>query len=134
MTSNQKWLPWSSSLFTCSCPPMRCTKVLLITKPKPVPPKRRVVEVSACVNSSKICYMCSALIPMPVSITENYKCTSCSLRKTCSIKMRTCPCMVNFKALPARLIRICWSLNLSPIRLRGILGSISNINSTALFF
>ena len=41
-----------------------------MTSPSPVPPKRRVVDSSACVNGWKSLAICSGDMPMPVSITS----------------------------------------------------------------
>ena len=40
----------------------------LSANPRPVPPYLRVVEASACMNSSNKPWSCSGLMPMPVSV------------------------------------------------------------------
>ena len=51
-----KWnrLPRPTSLSTQIRPPIRSTSREAMARPRPVPPWRRVVEVSACSNISKI--------------------------------------------------------------------------------
>ena len=62
-------LPTFGSLSTQILPPIKCVRREEIANPKPVPPKRRVMDESACSNSSKILAHFSAGIPMPVSRT-----------------------------------------------------------------
>ena len=66
-----KWkvLPWPGALSTQILPPIICRSWREIVSPKPVPPKRRVVEPSAWVKASKMRTCFSAVIPMPVSWT-----------------------------------------------------------------
>ncbi len=74
--------------------------------PKPVPPKRRVVDWSACVKLSKMRACASGAIPIPVSRIENFSRAPVSdsdCADTCTV---TLPRSVNFTALPARLMRI----------------------------
>jgi len=54
-----KWkvLPFPYSLSTQMWPPIRPTNRLQIVRPSPVPPRRRVEELSACVNASKIRFL-----------------------------------------------------------------------------
>jgi hypothetical protein len=49
---NQKVEPRPSSLSKPTSPPIRCASSRMITNPSPVPPKRRVVELSACENGA----------------------------------------------------------------------------------
>ncbi|MCY1523982.1 hypothetical protein D9M68_588960 [compost metagenome] len=37
--------------------------------PRPVPPKRRAMLLSACVKGSNSAFCCAAVMPMPVSLT-----------------------------------------------------------------
>ena len=67
-------LPTPSWLVTLICPPSTSTSRLLMASPKPVPPKRRAVEASACVNGSKTFAHCSSVMPMPESLTSNSSC------------------------------------------------------------
>ena len=50
--------------------PMASAILLQTDRPRPVPPKRRVVDCSACENGSKMLPTFSGGIPMPVSATE----------------------------------------------------------------
>ena len=63
--------PWPSALDTWISPPSRRAISRLIDRPSPVPPKRRLIEPSACWNASKMRRSLSGGMPMPVSITEN---------------------------------------------------------------
>ena len=53
-----------------SVPPIRSTSFLQIASPRPVPPKRRVVDASAWMKLSKRRACCVASMPMPVSVTS----------------------------------------------------------------
>src|SRR5437879_4233813 len=48
--SNQNFEPCPRTLLSPKSPPMSSTNSLLMARPSPVPPKRRVMEASACVN------------------------------------------------------------------------------------
>ncbi len=61
-------------------PPIFSTSCLQIARPRPVPPKLRVVEPSACMNGSKMALRRSSGMPMPVSHTENRRCRGPSPR------------------------------------------------------
>jgi len=49
-------------------PPISVASSRQIDRPRPLPPKRRVVELSACVNGWNSVARSSALTPMPVSL------------------------------------------------------------------
>src|SRR6201987_4765690 len=76
----------------------------VMPKPRPVPPYCRAVDESAWVNSSNSLACCSAVMPMPVSVTAN----STQLRPSITLCTRsfTSPCVVNLQALLNRLSRI----------------------------
>ena len=57
-------------LATPISPPIASTSRLQIDSPRPVPPKRRVVDWSACEKAVKIAPTLSAGMPMPVSRTR----------------------------------------------------------------
>ena len=57
-------------------PPISPTSCLAMVVPRPVPPKRRVVDSSACVKLSKIFACASGGMPMPVSRMENFSRTA----------------------------------------------------------
>ena len=63
-------LPRPSSLSTRIWPCISSTSWAQIASPRPVPPKRRVVESSACTNDSNTALRRSAGMPMPVSATS----------------------------------------------------------------
>ena len=67
-----KWnvLPSCGALSSQMRPPISSTSVDEIVSPSPVPPKRRVVDPSACLNGSKIAFCLSAGMPMPLSLTK----------------------------------------------------------------
>ena len=77
-----KWkrLPWPTSLSTQIRPSISATSRAAMASPSPVPPWRRVVELSACSNISKITGRFSSGMPIPVSLTA--KCKSDVCRRT----------------------------------------------------
>ena len=94
-------LPSPGTLLTIIFPPIASDSFLEIDKPRPVPPKRRVIETSACVKASKIVACCCSLIPIPVSLT------AISMFESRYVIARvTPPSSVNFMALPTRLVMI----------------------------
>jgi hypothetical protein len=52
--STENVAPLPSSLWMEICAPMMSQSCLVMVSPRPVPPKRRVVEPSACTNGSKM--------------------------------------------------------------------------------
>ncbi len=88
-----------------------------MASPRPVPPKRRVVEASPWVKSSKIRGRRSAGIPMPVSRTRiSMPRFGGRARRT---EISTEPRSVNFTALPSRLMAIWRMRTGSPANSRG---------------
>src|SRR5436190_407629 len=88
----------------------------LIDRPRPVPPKRRLVPMSACWKGSKMTRNLSPAMPMPVSVIEKAITDSARLRLVLSllqpsraeaIRKLTLPSSVNLKALDRRLRRTC---------------------------
>ena len=61
--------PLPDSLSTQIWPPIISTKRIEMESPSPVPPYRRVVDVSAWVNGSKMIFCFLGRMPMPVSVT-----------------------------------------------------------------
>ena len=101
-SSTTNLVPMHSWLCTVMPPPMCSEICFTIASPKPVPPKRRVVEDSACSNGLKIRFCASGLMPIPVSFTLMVSlvlslCT-CSANST-----STKPRSVNFTALLSKL-------------------------------
>ena len=90
-------------------PPIACASSRTIDSPSPVPPKRRVVELSAWVKgwNSRAC--CSGETPMPLSVTENSSSAPSASRPISRTSMRTLPCGVNLIALLTRFDSICRS-------------------------
>ena len=73
-----KWnvLPRWTSLSTHRRPCMRSTSREAMASPRPLPPKRRVIEASACSKTSKMAFCFSGGMPIPVSRTAKCKSTS----------------------------------------------------------
>ena len=65
-----------TSLSTHSRPCMRSTSREAMASPRPLPPKRRVIEASACSKTSKMAFCFSTGMPIPVSRTAKCKSTS----------------------------------------------------------
>ena len=70
-------------------PSIRATRWLEIDSPRPVPPNRRVVELSAWEKASKMWRWASGAILMPVSRTEKHRVSAMPghawvPRRTCS--------------------------------------------------
>ncbi|MNN31324.1 hypothetical protein D3C81_1450110 [compost metagenome] len=99
-------------------PCIRVTSCLLMVVPRPVPPKRRVVEASACTKGSKMASRRSAAIPMPLSRTS--KCSWPPSRRAARL---TPPLAVNLMALSSRLPSTCRMRNSSPCSTAGSCGS-----------
>ena len=92
-----------SVLDTEIVPPRSSTSRLLIVSPSPVPPNRRVVELSACVNGEKSVSIWSSAIPIPVSITSICSFGSSPGLFNRRVMIRTEPVSVNLMALPTML-------------------------------
>ena len=116
-----KWnvLPRPTTLSTQIRPPICSTSWREIASPSPVPPKRRVVEASACAKASKMTRLLSAGMPMPVSAMATRKVTASGVTASASTCTETSPRSVNLIALPTRLRRIWPSRPVSPIRSSG---------------
>jgi len=65
--SNQKVDPLPTSLITPMFPPISSTSNFEMARPRPVPPKERVLELSAWVNWEKILFCWSTGMPIPGS-------------------------------------------------------------------
>src|SRR6266487_1527142 len=91
-------LPGSDS--TQMRPPCISMMRLAMDRLRPVPPFLRVIELSACWNSSKILARSAAAIPGPVSQTATVNTPSVA-----EAWIATSPLSVNLMALPTRLSR-----------------------------
>ena len=105
-----KVVPLPGVLSTVRSPPMSRASRRLITRPSPVPPYFRVVELSACVNDWKSLACCSGEIPMPVSVTLTRRNTSPGVVRLAGVShvstfTSTSPFSVNLNALLIRLVR-----------------------------
>ena len=111
-----KQLPWPGWLLTSTRPPISSTSRCVIARPRPVPPKRRVIDTSACTNSWNRPAICSALMPMPVSCTDRRSATRSGVQPSGSVSTtrRTWPAGVNLTALDSRLASTCCRRSASP--------------------
>ncbi|MNN50417.1 hypothetical protein D3C81_1650020 [compost metagenome] len=64
-----KLLPRPNSLTRSICPPINCASLLQTDRPRPVPPNRREMEVSACIKGSNNMSCWALAIPIPESAT-----------------------------------------------------------------
>ena len=116
LASNVNVLPRPGWLSTQIRPPIISTSCRLMARPRPVPPKRRVVESSACEKGWNSRAICSAVMPIPESRTAKRKVTSFTCRLTSSVDTTMSPCSVNLRALLVRLVSTCESRSGSPTR------------------
>ena len=68
-SSNVKMLPSPTRLVAASAPSSNRVSCWEMQSPSPVPPKSRVIELSACMNGSNSRAMTGSAMPMPVSRT-----------------------------------------------------------------
>ena len=101
-----KWkeLPRPSRLSTPISPPIIPTSRAEMLRPSPVPPKRRVVELSAWEKGWKMTASFSSGMPMPVSVTVKRRRVSAWLCDSAATRTTTSPRCVNLMALPTRLM------------------------------
>ena len=99
-TVNQKRLPSPRTLSTPASPPIRRARWEVIARPSPVPPKRRVVEASACSKGLKRRARASGSMPMPVSTISKRSFTPASSSLWTRARSSTMPLSVNLTALP----------------------------------
>jgi len=97
--------PWPRVLCTLSSPPSTVVRRRQIARPSPLPPKRRVVEESACSKSANTRAASSGVMPMPVSRTSTRSRGSFPRPSSDSATV-TPPRSVNLIALPIRFSRI----------------------------
>ena len=111
--------PLPTSLSTHIRPPMSSASRLLMARPRPVPPKRRVVEASTWLKDWKSRPMPAGGMPMPVSFTLK-TISAVSPSTDCGRTVSsTSPRSVNFRALPRRLTSTCRNRDGSPHRPAG---------------
>ena len=134
-TLKVKVLPTPGRLSTPMLPPISSTSCLLMARPSPVPPNRRVVELSACEKewNSNVC--CSGVMPMPVSRILTSSVTPGRVACTCAasapgwskVRMETVtlPLSVNLMALVTRFSSTWFSRSASPSNVAGTAASIS---------
>ena len=109
-----KVLPWLGTDRTTIWPPIWSTSRLLMASPRPEPPNRRVIVLSACTNSSNRRSIRSAGMPMPVSLTVQVTVARVSSRATQRASIRTLPDAVNFTAFETRFSSTCRMRPASP--------------------
>ena len=88
-------------------PPMASARRRLITRPSPLPPKRRVVLPSAWLKgwNRRACW--SGVTPMPVSVTRNTRRSRSPSRPCHSSATSMKPASVNLIAFDRKFDRIC---------------------------
>ena len=133
-TVNVKQLPAPGVLSTEIVPFISSTSWREIDRPRPVPPYRRVVELSAWVKESNRYSSWPAVMPMPVSLTENASMTrpSPAAPGRASTATTISPCSVNLTALPVRLISTWPRRSGSPTSRAGTPGPTRNTSSIPL--
>ncbi len=126
---NQKVEPLPGALARPISPPIIVTRRRQIARPSPVPPKRRVVELSDCVNDSNTLACASGAMPTPVSSTSQRSLIASPSPAINPSRSATLPRSVNFTALPSRLTRTWRSRTGSPRRPAGTAASTLDVNA-----
>jgi len=101
-----------------------------MANPRPVPPNRRVIDVSAWEKGVNISAIFASGMPIPVSATENLSRQRSPVISASSAVTAICPAPVNFTALPARFRSTCPNRRGSPTRQRGTSFPMELTNST----
>ena len=125
--------PRPGSLSTRIEPPISSTSWRTIDKPRPVPPKRRVVLSSACENASNTRDCASCGMPTPVSLTSTPSTTSSMPGCASRTRTTTSPDGVNLIALPSRFVMICRRRSGSPATQAGTSGATMQASSRPFF-
>ncbi len=99
--SSVKIEPTSGVDWARMVPPISSVKDFVIASPSPVPPNRRVVELSACEKRSNNFWLCVSSKPMPVSSTSITK--PGPIERADAVTL-TRPTDVNFTAFDIRLV------------------------------
>ena len=99
-------VPFSSSDEQVIVPPTDWTMLLVMARPKPVPPYSRVEETEAWPKGMNMSLSLSRAMPMPLSQTSNATTTlgACGARKSFSITSFSAPWFV-----PSSTSSWCWS-------------------------
>ena len=98
--------PWPYWLATVKSPPIIWQNLRLIAKPSPVPPNFLVVDASAWLKVWNNLPICSAVKPIPVSVTAKARVgarTSRASRAAERTRSVIVPFSVNLAALDSRL-------------------------------
>ena len=131
-SSTQNTEPAPGWLETPMAPPINSATCLEIARPRPVPPKWRVVEASAWLKGWNSFASVGASMPTPLSETLKRSQTPPSAgasRGAGASATTTCPACVNLMALPLRL-PINWRRRTgSPATIMGAAASMSQISS-----
>ena len=93
---------------------MASVSFLAMLVPRPVPPYPRLSVVSACSKALKSRLWAASGMPMPVSVTVNFRRTRRSPLSSCTTSSRTDPVRVNLTALATRLVSTWRRWSLSP--------------------
>ncbi|MCY1523049.1 hypothetical protein D9M68_579320 [compost metagenome] len=112
--------PSPGLLVTPISPPICSTRRLEITRPRPVPPAWRVIELSAWLKAWNRLRSSSSARPMPVSCTLMRSWARSALSSSTMARTTMVPLWVNLMALLTRLVRICLSRCGSPISDSGV--------------
>src|SRR6185437_1222318 len=105
-TVNVEPLPQVLAIVTS--PPINWHNLRLITRPRPVLPYSRPICASAWPKAWNTRPICSAVIPIPVSLISK-SCQSRPAARSWRNRSRTRPSRVNFAALASRLSSTCFS-------------------------
>ncbi len=132
-TETRKLLPTINVLSTSMVPPINSTRCLLMARPSPVPPKRRAIESSPWRKGLNSCWICGALMPIPLSRIVKRTCTRSGSADSSAASTSTSPVAVNLTALPARLISTCSRRVASPSSRFGTSGARRITTSSGLF-
>ena len=125
-------LPTPGSLSTAMRPPINSTRCLTIESPRPVPPKRRVMESSAWTKGLNRPACSSGAMPMPVSRTAKLNVTSPACEAAWPTRSVTDPRSVNLTAFDSRLASTCPRCLTSPSTAAGSSSTISTSKPTPL--
>jgi hypothetical protein len=129
-----KWKvePWPGALSAHIVPPISSLSRLLIAKPSPVPPKRRLVEASTWLKDWNSSLIRSSGMPIPVSRTATCSRWPPGAEPSRRTTTTTSPSSVNFTALPTRLRSTCRNRAASPVISGGTSESIRQPSSRSL--